>query len=238
MSLSSFSLKKVLSCLVCLEALAYQVPSVTAAENTKALTVPYVSQIPTGAWVLPWSQACEEASIAMVEGFYAQKKTIPVSESVTRMKQMFAWETPRFPSIEDTNAEQTKELIDGLPVSFETTIKRNPSLEDIKSELDRERPVIALVNMYSLYQASIKRDSYHVLVITGYDEAKKVLTFQDPARAYEKTHSYDITMNALHDYNAKSKEGDGIPTVLLTAPPEPTKESFFEHLVTFLRKIF
>ncbi|MBP7134206.1 C39 family peptidase [Patescibacteria group bacterium] len=230
--------KKILPLLVCLGFFTDQISLANASEGAKLIPVPYVSQIPTGAWVLPWSQACEEASAAMVEGFYARKKSIPVSESVARMKEIFDWEKDHFPSIEDTDAVQTKRFIDELPLAFKTTIKRNPTLKEIQRELDKDQPVIALVNMYTLYQASIKRDSYHVLVITGYDDKKKQFIFQDPARSYEKTHSYDITMSALHDYNAKSKEGDGVPTVLFTTPPPPTKESFIKRLIDLLKNLF
>lgn len=197
------------------------------------LLVPYVSQVPTGDWVRPWDQACEEASITMIEGFYQQKTAIPVAESKERMQAMIDWENNAFGKNDDTNAEETAKIIEALS-SFDTEVVREPSLEAIQAQIDAQQPVIFFVNMFQLYQETPGKDSFHVGVIVGYDEEKQEFIINDPARE-RRRYSYQTMMNALHDYNANSKEADGTPSVIFTHPRKtvtpPKAEAFFRSLV-------
>mgnify|MGYP001609889981 FL=1 len=43
--------------------------------------IPYVNEAPLGVFAGPWKNACEEASITMVEGYYLGKKTIENKEA-------------------------------------------------------------------------------------------------------------------------------------------------------------
>lgn len=192
----------------------FRFPSLALHPTAAPLTVPYVSQVPDGQWVLPWSQACEEASIAMVEGFYHGKTKLDVADTKARMQQFITWENETFKLNEDTDAEQTKELI-ASQSGFSARVVRDPSLEGIKNELAAKRPVIALINMYKFYHEPSQGDSYHVLVITGFDEEKKEFIVNDPARERQR-YSYSDMMSALHDFNATSHEADAAPTVLYT----------------------
>lgn len=181
-----------------------------------SLEVPYVSQVPDGQWVLPWSQACEEASIAMVGGYYRREVEIPNENAKTRMQRMIDWEDGAFKKNEDTDAEETAKLI-ASQGGFRATVVREPSLDDIKKEVAARRPVIALVDMYALYQEPSQGDSFHVLVITGYDDGTKEFIVKDPARTRER-YSYDVVMSSLHDLSPTTHEADAEATVLYTRP--------------------
>lgn len=184
-----------------------------ARENKLELPVPYATQAPYGQWEAPWNEACEETSAAMVDAYY-NEQTLNTEKTAKIVQEMIDWEKENNLPQEDTDAAQTQQLIEAK-TSFKVEIKTHPTLEDIQQELDNNRPVIALVNMYSLYQEPDQGDSYHVLVITGYDKNKKVFLVNDPART-QKEYSYDTLMHSLHDYNETSKEADGLPTVLFT----------------------
>lgn len=211
-----------------------------AASHTQAqameLSVPYVSQVPDGAWVAPWDEACEEASTAMLNGFYERKKSLSKETSKKLMQRMIDWEKETFQNYQDTTAEETTQLIQEFG-SFTSEVVRNPSLESIKVELDAQRPVIALVNMYTLYQEQPLGDSYHVLVLVGYDDVAKEFFVNDPARE-QRRYPYERVMDALHDYNKTSKEADGEPTVLFTAPRQGAIQSAFSQLIQFFRNLF
>lgn len=199
------------------------------------MMVPYVSQVPDGAWVAPWNEACEEASITMINGFYQKKKAIPIKTSKQDMQNIIDWEKTTLNNYQDTTAEETKRVADQFGV-FTTEIKRNPSVEDIKQQLDAQHPVIALVNLYKFYNEKPAGDSYHVFVISGYNDVNKEFFVNDPGRS-GKTASYDRLMTALHDYNPQSKEADGQPTVLFTAPKASTV-GFFSSVIDFFRRLF
>lgn len=182
-----------------------------------ALNVPYISQVPDGQWVAPWDEACEEAAISMVEAYYRGEDSISPAVSKNDMLDMFAWENQVLKKNFDTDATETLKLIQSQ-TTFLASIKRNPSLQEIKREIAAGHPVIFLHNMYQLYGEQDLGDSYHVSVITGYDDAKSQFTIHDPARE-SKQYSYDALMNSLHDFNPQSREADGPPTVLFTSQP-------------------
>ncbi|MCE9586109.1 C39 family peptidase [Candidatus Uhrbacteria bacterium] len=195
--------------------LFYRAPLLMASKVD--LSIPYVSQIPDGQWVAPWDEACEEATIAMVDAYYRGEAAIDNAASKKKMQEMIEWETREFNKNFDTDAAQTTQIIAENSV-FRATVKRNPLLQDIKQELASNRPVIAHLNMYKLYQEKNLGDSYHVLVITGYDDETNQFIVNDPARE-GKRYAYEVLMNALHDFNPKTREADGVPTVLFTNKP-------------------
>ena len=69
----------------------------------------------------------------MIEKYYLKKKDlkIPKARAKQEMKELFAWEDKTFGSNTDTNAAQTVKMINDYS-SFEATVKRNPTLEEIK----------------------------------------------------------------------------------------------------------
>lgn len=178
------------------------------------LEVPYAAQAPYGEWKEPWDEACEETSVTMVKAYYNNKSSLTADEIAASVQEMIRWEEEQNMPTEDTNALETVRLIESN-TSLKATIKIEPSIDDIKQELRENRPVIALVDLYALYEEKPLSDSYHVLVIKGYDDKKGVFIVNDPARSQEE-YRYQTLMNSLHDFNKESKEADGIPTVLFT----------------------
>lgn len=214
------------------------VSAISARSVQVQLDVPFVTQVPDGNWVLPWSEACEEASITMVDAYYNKERAVKASDAQQRMQAMIDWEKETWNNYQDTDADETVELV-GRHASFDAEVKRSPSVDDIQDELNDDRPVIALVNMYELYQEQDQGDSYHVLVITGYNDEKKVFIVNDPAREAHTEYLYDRLMGALHDYNGSSKEADGEPTVIVTSKSFSSEsKSFFSKVLDFLRGLF
>lgn len=214
--------------------------SAQTAESVR-LSVPYVSQVPQGNWVLPWSQACEEASIAMVQYFYEGKLGPTVAEGEAFMEKQIAWEDANLNKNQDTNADETASVIESN-AGFDVSVKRDPTLEEIKDELRKRRPVIALIDMHKLYGERPATDSFHVLVINGFDEAKRVFFVEDPARENAKSYSYETVMGALHDFNADSKEADGPATVLFTDGSDVAMAGglggIWQRIADFFRRFF
>lgn len=207
------------------------------------LNVPYVSQAPDGKWIAPWDEACEEASILMVEGYYGDRNSRSTEEVKQTMQRMFAWEEKTFKKKDDTDATETKQLIE-THASFGVSIQRDPKLEDILTELRGKRPVMAMVNMLELYRdPSYSFDTYHVMVIIGFDDKRREFIVHDPAKRDEKRYTYDRLLTALHDFNPQSKEADGTPTVLFTNSKTASLstisiEGFFDRLLNAIKTFF
>ncbi len=195
---------------------------VLAAEMAN-LSVPHIWEIPNGAWVPPWSGACEEASMMMVERYYLGNRGVSYSNTEMQliMQPLFAIEDHLFGSNSDTNSTRTLKVINDF-TSFDATSKQNPSLDDIKSELRRGHPVISLHYGYSLnnplHRFRRGGSSYHMMVITGFDEDKKEFLVNDPElkNGLDFRYPYDIILGSLHDFNHATKKADGPPVVLFT----------------------
>jgi uncharacterized protein YvpB len=207
-----------------------------AQQASVKLPVPYASQVPDGAWVAPWDEACEEASLLMVNGYYQKKTNLPKSEVKREIQRMVNWEKATFSTYTDTDAEQTVRLIEEHS-SFKASVQRSPSLEKIKEELSAGRPVIILVDMFELYNEPDLGDSYHVAVLSGYDDAKQEFHLLDPARE-ATAYSYDQIMNALHDFNPNSGEADKEATVLFTEGPIAQNRPWYIAFFSFFKRIF
>ncbi len=181
------------------------------------LAVPAITQAPGGNWANPWGNACEEASVAMIEAFYTDKK-LTQNEANDHMRTMFAWEDQVLGKNEDTSAEEVVAMIEGITSSFRAEVVKNPTLDDIKNELREGRPVIALVNQFEFYRkppVKQKGFSSHVFVVIGYDDTKRQFIINDPADLTAKRYAYDRLMNSLHDLDA-SGEATGEAVVVFT----------------------
>lgn len=161
----------------------------------------------------------------MVDQFYlgAPREDIGRVRSKALMGYLFPIEDKLFGSNSDTNATRTQKLITDY-TSFEATIVRNPTLEDIKNQISGGHPVISLHYGYDLNNPlhSYRRggSSYHMMVLTGFDDEKQILYANDPELPGQLDYAYPYAtiMASLRDFNHSTKKADGPPTVLYTKP--------------------
>ena len=191
-----------------------------------ALNAPYINESPDGSWAGPWKNACEEASIAMVEYYYLGWQNVKVKEAMDFMSNLFKIENKIFGSNANTDAKQTTQLINDYS-SFNAVIKDTPTITQIKSELQQNRPVIVPLFGFDLHNKNIpflpppRGTSYHMLVIDGYDDKTKEFITDDPGDTIAGTnhrYTYDILMNAIHDYSYTTKHADGSARAIFTYP--------------------
>ena len=199
-------------------------PTTTLEPRTsQKLPVPYINEAPSGNWSGPWKNACEEASITMVEFYYRGKTTVTIKEAEAFMTMLFEKQNARYGSNANSDAMQFKYLIDNF-TSFKAEIVRNPTIEQIKNEIDKERPVISLHYGFALKNPNIpflpSGTSYHAMVIIGYDDTTKEFIVNDDGDTKTGAghrYGYDLFMSSLHEYNYTTKRADGPPTVLFTS---------------------
>ncbi len=197
--------------------------SVESKSKITLLGVPYVSEAPEGIWSGDWVNACEEATIAMIDGFYAKKNNIAILEAKKTLQKLFDEQNILYGNSKNTDAKQILELITRY-FDFKAVIVTNPRIEDIKNEIDNNRPVISLHRGFDLHNPNIPfspvKSSYHTIVVLGYDDANRQFITHDPGDDVDginHKYSYSVFMNSLHDYNAKDDKTDGVPTVLFTS---------------------
>jgi uncharacterized protein YvpB len=187
------------------------------------IDVPYVSEAPEDNWSGNWVNACEEATIAMVEKYYEGVKTVSVLEAKNYLQNLFDEEDKLYGHNKNTDASQILELI-GLYSKFSARIKTNPTIDDLKNEILGGRPVISLHRGFDLKNPNIPfspvKSSYHTLVVVGFDDTTEEFVTHDPGDdkdGPEHRYSYKDFMYSLHDYNKEADKTDGVPTAIFTS---------------------
>mgnify|MGYP000207978315 CR=1 FL=1 len=197
------------------------------------IPVPFTSETPEGSWARPWNNACEEASIAMVEAWYRNKTTITTKEAVSAMRAMFNWEDAHIGGNANTDASQTLAIIQAK-ASFSARVVRNPTLDELKEELRNGRPIISLHFGYELnnplHRWARNGSYYHMMVLVGFDEHTQEFLVHDTALedGLDYRYSYATILKSLHDYDRTRAKTDGPPTVIFTAPGTSTSSQLFD----------
>lgn len=186
------------------------------------LKVPYTSEIPLGSWVKPWNNACEEASMVMVESYYFGNESMSKDVAVKYMMPIFKIEDKIFGSNADTDTIRTAKLFNEY-MSVNATIKNNPTLEEIKDQLRQGKPVVSFHFAKDIknphYHWRVGGSYFHVVVLVGFDENTSEFLVHDsgdPVTGAYHRYSYNLIMDTLHDFNFKNHKADGPARILFT----------------------
>ena len=199
-------------------------PSLYDIEKSKVvLDVAYASEAPEGKWVEPWVNACEEATILMVDMYYKGAKSVSIPEAKNYLQFLFDREDEMFGTNKNADSSQIMALIT-RHADFRGRVVDNPSLEDLKNEIRAGRPIISLHRGFDLKNPNIKfspiKSSYHTIVIVGFDDDRQMFIAHDPGDEREGEYyeySYDTIMNSMHDYDSERDKADGVPRAIFTS---------------------
>lgn len=182
------------------------------------LPVQFTSQAPYGNWRQPWQDACEETSIVMVNSYYQNLKLDKV-HAKKEILNIFTIKEKIYGKSLDENIEKVKNLINNF-LSWESTLVENPTLEQIKEQIDQNQPVIVPAYGRALHNKYFKNGGpeYHMLVVSGYDDDKQEFIVQEPgtSRGLDFRYKYDTILNANHDFLPKKLTKNGKKIMLFT----------------------
>ncbi len=187
---------------------------------SKNLAVPFTPQAPDAEWHEPWQNACEETSVIMADAFYKDKKSLPPAEAKKKILEIFKVKEAEFGSSADESMERVAEIVNGAQLGWTASVSVNPELNAIKKEIMAGRPVIAPIDARLLtgdpYAGTL---DYHVLVISGYDDASEEFIIQDPGtkKGRNERYGYEVLYNAINDY-LPGAFPSGRKAVLFTSP--------------------
>ncbi len=192
--------------------------------TTVQLDIPYINESPDGSWTGPWKNACEEASIAMIENFYLGKKDVTIKEAMNFMSVLFTKQNQIWGSNADADAARSTKLIDEY-TNYNAVIKDNPTIEEIKTELQRKRPVIIPVYGKTLKNSNIPflatGSYYHMMIIIGYDDETQEFITNDTGdikTGANHRYKYGTIMDSLHDFNFAEHKANGPAKAIFTYP--------------------
>lgn len=184
------------------------------------LDVPFTSQAPFGNWDLPYQEACEEASLLMVDAFY-ETRTDNISPQIAKqvIDDMVAYENKTFGDYKHTSAAETakmaKEFFDYRDVRVISL--KNP--EQMKRVLANGYPVIIPAAGKLLGNPNFRNGGpiYHMLVVKGYTKDRFITNDPGTRKGADYTYSYTTLMNAIHDWHAEDIT-KGEPVMLVVMP--------------------
>ena len=190
------------------------------------LAVPYINESPDNNWTGPWKNACEEASMTMVDKYYQGQRTVTIAAAKKEMSMFFDIQNKLWGGNANSDAARTAQMINKNTI-YNATIIEKPSVDQIKAELRGKRPVIVPLYGFDLHNPNIpfvpapRGTSYHMLVIIGYDDATKEFITNDTGDSKagaNHRYGYDLFMNAIHDYSFVTKHADDPARVIFTYP--------------------
>ncbi|MBI4992972.1 MAG: C39 family peptidase [Candidatus Magasanikbacteria bacterium] len=187
----------------------------------KNLPVPFTSQAPYGNWNQPWQDTCEETAILMVDNFYNNKKLSDKSVAKQEILRILNIKNNGYGKSLDENAEQMATLINDF-LNWEATIIENPTIEQIKTQIDVGQPVIIPAYGKALKNSRFRNGGpeFHTVVISGYDDDKKQFITQEPGTRYglDFRYNYDTLMKWLFPdkkiYKIIARSSNGPPATL------------------------
>lgn len=187
------------------------------------LPVPFTSQAPYGDWAEPWQNACEEATIAMVDAYYTNDNFSSRAHARDEIMHIFDLKEEMFgASLDETVAVMT-DLIN-THFSWHATIVNNPSIAQIKAEIDAGRPVILPASGVELSNPHFRSDpNYHTVVITGYDDARREFITHEPGTQFglDFRYPYDRIVAAMHDFLPNWRTPEGKKVAIFTSADKP-----------------
>jgi hypothetical protein len=190
------------------------------------LTVPYINESPDNSWTGPWKNACEEASMTMVDKYYYGLSSVSIAVAKKEMTIFFDYQNKLWGGNANSDTARTAQMINAETI-YNATIIEKPTLTQIKSELQAKRPVIVPLYGFDLHNPNIpfvpapRGTSYHMFVIIGYDDIAKEFITNDPGDSKDGAgyrYDYDVVMNAIHDYSFITKHADGSARAIFTYP--------------------
>jgi len=184
------------------------------------LRISFYSQAPFGHWVEPYANACEETSILMVDSFY-NKKNYDTKQANEQILKIVKIKNKFFGESLDESAQKIVDYINNF-TNFEAFTKNNPTIEEIKKELDANRPIIlpTFAKLLKNKYYNTANLDYHVLVISGYDNEKNEFVTQDPGTRHGANLRYPISMimSAMRDLTPNKNIKKNPAVVVFTNP--------------------
>lgn len=186
------------------------------------LSVPFIPEVPDGRWIAPWNNACEETSITMVNQYYLGNTKISIPHSRNLIWPLFVIEDSLFGSNRDSDTKRTVKLIQESKMSFIGEIIDNPTLKEIQKEISEGRPVITVHYGFGLNNPELRfrrtGSSYHMMVLSGYDNEKQEFIVQDSGNpnGIDFRYKYDTILKTLHDFDHVKRKANGMPRAIFT----------------------
>lgn len=206
---------------------AVTVTSTSAIPNGLRLAVPFLSQAPKKDWSALYEEACEEASVLMVDAYYRDQKTNFAAEAGDKaIVDLVMFEAERLGA--DRVSVSVQEMADVVQAYFpalQASVLPIHSAEDIKKQLAKGVPVIVPADGKTLENSHFRNGGpiYHMLLIKGYLPDGRWIT-NDPGTQFGENFLYseENLLSSIHDWNG-GDVANGAKVMLILRPKTEKK---------------
>lgn len=182
--------------------------------NKFELLVDFAPQAPFANWDNIHEEACEEASMIMVDKYFKNQQ---LSEVIMEeeLQKLLKWQKERGYKVDLTTNEVVEILKDyfnlGAKLSTEVTVDK------IKYELFNGNLIIVPTAGRELKNPNFKQPGpiYHMLVIKGYNDKEFITNDPGTKRGNNYKYLHQRLLDAIHDWDHKLAE-DGMTEVEIT----------------------
>ena len=183
------------------------------------LAVPFTAQAPTANWAQPFQDACEEASLLMVDYYYEDKKLPSKLEVENILTQMVAWQEQNWGAHENLPAQKVSDLALAL-FNQKLDLVTDLTPEKIRKYLQAGRPVIVPADGKKLANPNFTNGGpdYHMLVIKGYIDGQFITNDPGTRKGADFTYTEDNIMYSIADWDANKKAASGGQVGLVFRP--------------------
>lgn len=163
--------------------------------------VPFTSQAPLVNWDQLHDEACEEASLTIVD-YYLNNKTLTKDLAENEIQSQVAWEIGYFGSHNDLTAAETVILAQNYYHLNNLETTQINSLNDIKKEVSQNHLVVVPTAGRLLGNPNFRVPGpvYHMLVISGYNTNSFITQDVGTRNGQNYIYNQTILYNAIHDW--------------------------------------
>lgn len=195
-------------------------PSPLVVLNDINLAVPFAPQAPLANWDQPYQDACEEATVIMVER-YLRGASLTLGEMDAEILRMVDFQNKNYGFYRDTNVAETVRLAQAFYPQLSARARYDVTAEHIRAELSQGHPVVVLVDGRRLGNPfyTAPGPERHTLVIKGVKGDKFITNDPGTKRGADYMYPIPTVMNALEDYHGNTPGTHKRAMIVITPKP-------------------
>ena len=169
------------------------------------IEVPFTSQAPDENWDNPYQEACEEASVIMVD-YFLRKSDLNPAQANREILQLTNWEEANKYKY-DVNLDELATIVEEY-YGYDARVSDDVTKESIMHEISKGNPVIVPAAGRDLGNPYFSGEGpwYHMLVVTGYNSVYFYTNDPGTKRGQDYKYRHNTLLNAVHDWTGVKEE--------------------------------
>ncbi len=183
--------------------------------NNINLNVPFAVQAPKANWTMPYKEACEEATLIMVNGYLNGVINYESDDLVKQIDDLVNYQLEVYGEHRDLTILETAKIAqDYFKVNYR--VLDDLDIDKIKFELSQGNPVIIPAAGRLLGNPNFRGEGplYHMLVIKGFQDNFFITNDPGTRNGADYLYQIDKLLAAIADWTGESPTGNKVGLVL------------------------